>query len=106
MIAHCERLGDRMAILDPLPGLTPQEVKQWREKETNYDSKYAALYYPWIKVAGPDGKKMKVPPSGHMAGIYARSDNERGVHKAPANEVVRGALEVTTTRSRRASRTC
>ena len=93
MIAHCERLGDRMAILDPLPGLSPQEVKQWRERDTNYDSKFATLYYPWIKISGPDGRPMLVPPSGHMAGVYARSDNERGVHKAPANEVVRGALE-------------
>jgi hypothetical protein len=93
MIAHCERLGDRMAIIDPLPGLSPQEVKQWREKDTNYDSKHAALYYPWIKVAGPDGRPITIPPSGHMAGVYARSDNERGVHKAPANEVLRGALE-------------
>jgi phage tail sheath protein FI len=96
MIAHCEKLGDRMAILDAPPNLTPQEVKAWREKETNYDSKYAVLYYPWIKVAGPDGKDMMVPPSGHMAGVYARSDNERGVHKAPANEVVRGAVQVVT----------
>jgi phage tail sheath protein FI len=92
MIAHCERVGNRVAVLDPLPGLTPQEVKRWREKDTNYDSKFAALYYPWIKVDGPDGQPIEVPPSGHMAGIYARSDNERGVHKAPANEVVRGAL--------------
>jgi uncharacterized protein len=93
MIAHCERMGDRIAILDPLPDLTPQDAKRWREVDTNYDSKYAALYYPWIKIAGPDGRPLAVPPSGHMAGIYARSDNERGVHKAPANEVVRGALE-------------
>jgi phage tail sheath protein FI len=64
----------------------------WRQSETNYDSKYAALYYPWITIGGPDGKPMAVPPSGHMAGIYARNDNERGVHKAPANEVIRGAL--------------
>ena len=56
MIAHCERLGDRMAILDPLPGLSPQEVKKWREDDTNYDSKFAAMYYPWIKVGGPDGQ--------------------------------------------------
>ena len=56
MIAHCERMGDRMAIIDPLPDLSPQEVKKWREGETNYDSKYAALYYPWIKVGGPDGQ--------------------------------------------------
>src|SRR5262249_17904368 len=93
MIAHCERLGDRMVILDPLPDLSPDEVLNWRDVETNYDSKFAALYYPWITVAGPDGKEMKLPPSGHIAGIYGRNDKERGVHKAPANEVVVGALE-------------
>jgi phage tail sheath protein FI len=93
MMAHCERMGDRVAILDPLPDLTPQQVKRWREVETNYDSKFAALYYPWIKITGPDGKPMAVPPSGHMAGIFAKTDTERGVHKAPANEVVLGALE-------------
>jgi len=92
IIAHCERMGNRIAILDPLPGLSPQEVKKWREKESNFDSKYAALYYPWIKVNGPDGQPVEIPASGHIAGIYARNDNERGVHKAPANEVVRGAL--------------
>jgi phage tail sheath protein FI len=96
IIAHCERMGDRVAILDPPPNLSPQDVRRWRERETNYDSKYAALYYPWIKISGPDGKSMEVPPCGHIAGIYARSDAERGVHKAPANEVVRGALEVVT----------
>lgn len=93
MIAHCERMGDRIAILDPLPDLSPQDVKRWRERDTNYDSKYAALYYPWISISGPDGQPMPVPPSGHMAGIWARNDTERGVHKAPANEVVRGVLE-------------
>jgi phage tail sheath protein FI len=93
MIAHCEQLKDRMAILDPLPDLSPDEALKWRKVETNYDSKFAALYYPWITVTGPDGKPMKVPPSGHIAGIYARNDKERGVHKAPANEVVVGALE-------------
>ncbi|HLI05064.1 MAG TPA: phage tail sheath C-terminal domain-containing protein [Ktedonobacteraceae bacterium] len=93
MIAHCERMGDRVAILDPLPDLSPQDVARWLQKEANYDSKYAALYYPWIKIAGPTGRPMAVPPSGFMAGIYARNDNERGVHKAPANEIVLGALE-------------
>jgi phage tail sheath protein FI len=96
MIAHCERMGDRMAILDPLPDLSPQEVRAWRQTETNYDSKFATLYYPWIKIAGPEGQPIAVPPSGHMAGIYAYTDNTRGVHKAPANEVIRGALEATT----------
>jgi phage tail sheath protein FI len=93
MINHCERMGDRVAIIDPLPDLSPQEVRQWRQVETNFDSKFAAVYYPWIKISGPDGRPMAVPPSGYMAGVYARSDNERGVHKAPANEVLRGALE-------------
>jgi phage tail sheath protein FI len=92
MIAHSERMGNRIAILDAPPGRTPQEMKKWREKDTNYDSKYAAMYYPWLKVDGPDGHPIDVPPCGHIAGIYARNDNERGVHKAPANEVVRGAL--------------
>ena len=104
MITHCENMGDRVALIDPLPDLTPQEVKVWRERETNYDSKYAALYYPWIKIDGPSGKPMAVPPGGHMAGVYARNDNERGVHKAPANEVVRGAIELAM-QSPKASRT-
>ena len=96
MIAHCERMGDRMAILDPVPDLNPQAVQRWRERDTNYDSKFAALYYPWLKVDGPDGRPLAVPPCGHIAGIYARNDTERGVHKAPANEVIRGALEPAT----------
>ena len=79
----------------PLIGIIRREAgnkERWREVETNYDSKYAALYYPWLTVDGPDGQPIEVPPCGHIAGIYARSDNERGVHKAPANEVIRGAL--------------
>ena len=100
LINHCERMHDRMAIIDPLPDLKPQAVKKWREKESNFDSKFAALYYPWIKVADANGKPVAVPPSAFMAGIWSRSDAERGVHKAPANEIVRGALgpvyEVTT----------
>lgn len=96
LIAHCENMKDRVAILDPLPDLNAQDVKDWRMKEAGYDSKYAALYYPWIQVANPtpgaNGASMYIPPSGHLAGIWARSDTERGVHKAPANEVIRGAL--------------
>jgi phage tail sheath protein FI len=97
MITHCELMGDRIAILDPPPGLGPQQIKEWRTEKVNYDSKYAALYYPWIEVMDPlTGRKTTVPPSGHMAGIWARNDDERGVHKAPANEVVRGALGLAT----------
>lgn len=97
MISHCEQMGDRMAILDPPPGLGPQQVKEWRMDKAGYDSKYAALYYPWFTVVDPlTGKNVPVPPSGHMAGIWARNDDSRGVHKAPANEVVRGALGLAT----------
>jgi uncharacterized protein len=93
MIAHCELMGDRVAILDPLPGLNAQQVKQWRVEDAGYDSKYATLYWPQIKVHDPlTGRSRHVPPSGHIAGVWARSDNERGVHKAPANEVIRGVL--------------
>ncbi|MEV0292372.1 phage tail sheath family protein [Nocardia sp. NPDC050710] len=93
MITHCELMGNRVAILDSPPGLSPQQVKEWRLEKAGYDSKYAALYYPWIKVFDPSvGAGRFVPPSGHIAGIWARNDESRGVHKAPANEVVRGAL--------------
>ncbi|HKN51722.1 MAG TPA: phage tail sheath subtilisin-like domain-containing protein, partial [Amycolatopsis sp.] len=97
MIAHCELMGDRMAILDPPPSLSPQEIKDWRLDQAGYDSKYAALYYPWVKVLDPaTGVNTFIPPSGHMAGVWARTDATRGVHKAPANEVVRGALALET----------
>jgi phage tail sheath protein FI len=93
MIAHCELMADRVAILDTPPGLNAQQVKDWRMDVTGYDSKYATMYWPWIKVADPvAGKQVFVPPSGHVAGIWARNDSTRGVHKAPANEVVRGAV--------------
>ena len=92
LIDHCERNANRIALLDTPPDLTPQQVVKWRNVDTNFDSSYAALYYPWVKVEGPDGNPMMVPPSGFVAGIYVRNDVERGVHKAPANEVVRGIL--------------
>lgn len=93
MIAHCERLGDRVAILDTPPNLMPQEVTKWRMDVTGFDSSYAAMYYPWIKVMDPaTDQVVPLPPSGHVAGVWARNDNTRGVHKAPANEVVQGAV--------------
>ena len=95
MIAHCELMGDRVAILDAPPGLNAQQVKEWRVDKAGYDSKYATLYWPWIKVFDPlSGQAKFVPPSGHIAGIWARNDDTRGVHKAPANEVVRGAISL------------
>ncbi|MDA8236663.1 MAG: phage tail sheath family protein [Chloroflexi bacterium] len=95
MIAHCELMGDRVAILDAPPDYNAQQVKEWRQDRAGYDSKYATLYWPWIKVFDPvAGQPVLVPPSGHLAGIWARSDAERGVHKAPANEIVRGAISL------------
>jgi len=92
MISHAEQMGDRMAILDTPDGLIPQEVLEWRMNTAGYDSKMAALYWPWIEVMDPLTRRpMRVPPSGHIAGVWARVDEERGVHKAPANEVIRGA---------------
>jgi uncharacterized protein len=93
LIAHCQRLGDRVAILDAPPDMTPQEVKTWRMITTGFDSSYAAMYYPWIKVMDPATDTIiNMPPSGFIAGIWARNDNTRGVHKAPANEVILGAV--------------
>ncbi|WP_116210036.1 phage tail sheath family protein [Streptomyces olivoreticuli] len=97
LIAHCEAMGDRIAILDPPPGMSPQQVRSWRQESAGFDSKYATLYYPWIKVFDPGaGRNAFIPPSGHIAGVWARNDESRGVHKAPANEVVRGAVALQT----------
>jgi Bacteriophage tail sheath protein len=89
IITHCENMKDRFAILQAK--LSGDPILQ----SDKLDSKYAAFYYPWIKVMDPvTNIKKLVPPGGHVAGVYARSDTERGVHKAPANEVVRGVQEL------------
>jgi len=98
LITHCQGQANRMAILDAPPSMDPQQIKEWRSDLAMYDSKFAALYYPWIKVANPAAtngdRVISMPPSGHMAGIWARTDESRGVWKAPANEVILGALDV------------
>ena len=92
LIQHCELLKDRFAIIDPQDGLDIEGIRTFREP---FDTKYAALYYPWLDVRDPVAKRnVVVGPSAHMAGIYARVDVERGVHKAPANEVIRGINEI------------
>ncbi len=93
MIDFSERTRYVFSILDCPPNLTPQEVYEWR-MDMNYDTTRAALYYPWVQVGDQlrAGKTKFVPPSGLLAGLYARVDDTRGVHKAPANEIVRGAL--------------
>lgn len=83
---------NRMVVLDPPPDRTkPQDVVDWLD-EFGRRSMFAALYYPWVKVPNPRnaGRSILVPPSGHMMGVWGRTDESRGVYKAPANEVPRG----------------
>ncbi|MGH9125317.1 MAG: phage tail sheath family protein [Acidimicrobiales bacterium] len=98
LIGHCELQGNRMAVLDSPPGMTPQQIKEWRSEVAMYDSAFAAFYYPWIKVDNPAGtngdREMFIPPSGHIAGVWARTDDTRGVWKAPANDTIRGCLDI------------
>jgi hypothetical protein len=89
-INQCERLKDRFAIVSIVAGggdvgpINPPA-----------DTSYAGYYYPWIEIYDPASRgPVRIPPTGHVAGIFARSDIERGVHKAPANEVVRGATNL------------
>jgi phage tail sheath protein FI len=92
LIIHCESLMDRFAVIDAPEDVNIQEVQDYRSQ---YDTKYAAIYYPWITVRDPLVRDNRnIPPSGHMIGIYARVDVERGVHKAPANEVIRGIVDL------------
>jgi phage tail sheath protein FI len=88
---HCEKMGDRVAILDPPATAKPNDAVTAIKP---FDSDYAALYLPWLLVFDPTNPKVPraVPPSGHIAGIYARVDSQRGVFKAPANEVVAGVV--------------
>ncbi len=88
VLSHCETRKDRFAILDGPETLSGGVDKIPKPR----DSKYGAFYFPWIQVYDPEKGNIFVPPSGHIAGIYSRVDSERGVHKAPANELVRGAL--------------
>lgn len=89
LIAHCENCKSCFAILDvPIDRKKTNDVVEFRDM---YDTTYAAMYHPWLEMFDPLAKRSAYfPPSGAMAGIYARTDNERGVHKAPANEIVRG----------------
>ncbi|MCX5748004.1 MAG: phage tail sheath family protein [Proteobacteria bacterium] len=88
LLSHCEMRKDRFAVLDSPETITGGVDKLPKPR----DSKYGAYYFPWIQVYDPDKGNIFVPPSGHIAGVYSRTDSERGVHKAPANELVRGAL--------------
>lgn len=98
LISHAEgRRRYRIAVLDTALGQNPGAA---RTERAGIDSRHAALYYPWVVISNPNARpgrddiprEIALPPSGFICGIYARNDVERGVHKAPANEVVRGAL--------------
>lgn len=92
MITHCELMRYRFAVLDSLPNARMADVQAQRQL---YDSTRAALYYPWLVIGDPFGRtsdRLMVPPSGHICGAFALTDTERGVHKAPANVVVRSIL--------------
>lgn len=96
LIAHCENLKSRFAVLDmPKDKKKTDELIEYRDM---FDSHYAAFYHPWIQIFDPLSKKNIIaPPSGSMVGIYARTDNTYGVHKAPANEVVRACTGLAST---------
>jgi phage tail sheath protein FI len=90
LVTHCENMADRFAILS-----APENAGRISEMETPVDSQYAAYYYPWIEIKHPvTNVDRLVPPSGHVAGMFARNDAETGVHGSPANMVVRGALDL------------
>lgn len=95
-LAHCENKNDRMFL-----GHTPQDtdapdIRVSYSQQFQGQKVYGALYFPWIQVAQPGGGRRWVPPTGHVAGMYARTDRERGVWKAPAGNAARlnGALDV------------
>ena len=92
MIAHCETMADRFAILDSGIAETVETISDQLARARS-EKGFAALYFPWILAYNPLHNQNELwPPSGHLAGIYARSDNQYGVHKAPANIAIRGAL--------------
>ncbi|MGZ6825134.1 MAG: phage tail sheath family protein, partial [Blastococcus sp.] len=100
VLDHCENphLQDRFAVLD---GRRTTEATRDAVQGGTRDSSYGAIYHPWLQVYDPvSNARLTVPPSGYVAGVFARVDTERGVHKAPANEVIRGALDVVTAVSR------
>jgi len=91
VLADCQRTGGRFAILDAVPTSDTSIVEGQRAALTGYDG---ALYHPWLWAPAQDGPPLYLPPCGYVAGIYARSDQQVGVHKAPANEMVEGVLDL------------
>jgi len=92
VIRHCDATGDRFAILDSLPQVTPEQLLV---QHRGLNSENAAIYYPWVRVRSAPGQADEyIPPCGHVAGVIARTDRTVGVYKAPANELLEGALDL------------
>jgi hypothetical protein len=100
LLTHCERMGDRFAVLDSPRGAQTGKganpIEDWPDNfSLASNSKNGALYYPWLKEKTADfrGRNLFIPPSGHVAGIYARAEKQKGVGHAPANEILHGVVE-------------
>ncbi len=95
LICHCEQNGNRMAILDAPPGMTPQQIQDWRSETAMYDSRLRGAVLPLDQGREPDRRQRRRrglhPARGHIAGVWARTDETRGVWKAPANDTIRGS---------------
>ncbi|MGY9069814.1 phage tail sheath family protein [Streptomyces sp. CAS3] len=103
VVSHCEKMGDRVAVLAPPFGLTKDESLTAKQMETfrgslsvGDDKDFATLYYPWVKAPGVEGTARFVPPVGHICGVWAATDNSRGVFKAPANVSLAYATDLAT----------
>jgi hypothetical protein len=98
ILEHCQRHGNRFAILDAVPAARPELLTAPQDGQRTVlagpGGAFGALYYPWLSVRGADGTARQVPPCGHVAGVYSRGDRAVGVHKAPANEVLEGVLDL------------
>lgn len=95
VLDHCAGRGDRFAILDGVPSAVPTStVVMQHDDLVGPAGEHGALYSPWLWAPGTDGTLRYVPPCGHVAGVFARTDLRAGVHKAPANEVVEGVLDL------------
>ncbi|MGW7461877.1 phage tail sheath subtilisin-like domain-containing protein [Streptomyces sp. NPDC054797] len=86
---HCVDARNRMALLHTAQDAEPAKVPALLGLDDE-EAQFTTVYYPWLKVADGNGGEKAAPPTGHVAGIWARTDAERGVHKAPANAGVRG----------------
>ena len=91
-IAHCERLQTRFALLDSLPGMTSTDASKHRAQ---FDSSFAAFFHPWIRSRVGAVASPALPPSGHIAGLFAKVDRREGVHRSAANTALEGVVDVT-----------